>query len=1134
MPAKPTCPTCGNPNAPDAERCAQCGASLVVTCPTCGARRPWHVPRCPNCEGRAASGEEVFAALFRQAPERKVGGRYLLGTVLSSSRISTVYRAVDAERPQAPIVVKELSTMAMFRPAERRELDARFHAAVNRWRQASHPALPRITDVFSAGDRYYVVSEFVGGWSLARVVEERRVRVTPRLAANWGAQLCELLAYLHESTPPLYATFLAPRHVLVDADGRVHLVDNGLTGLFLPSAYEAYGGVTGYSAPELRAGAPSPQSDAFALGRLLYAILVGRLLEKGLPRNLPLQQAVPDAPIGLVRAIARAAHRDPAERYASLREMRAELWTEMDGPLEPIAGWSYQAREAAPAPAQPLPARPAAAPGQPGMAAFGFERDARFGPAQAPRGRSASAARPAAGSAAPPPPSARLSVQPRHARLLDLGASETRRVVLTLHNPGPVDVEGRITSHVDWISAPGKAFRLPANRQAKAIISVLGGRLDPGQVSEPQAVSIDTNAGRVWVAVTAEVPSGPSLQVEPLLLDFGEVEGEGERVLPLTLVNDGRQALAGRISPQVEWLRVARPEFRCPAQGQVQVSVTLLPERLPPGEQTPPVALLVDSDAGQERVAARAWAKRPALAMEATLIDLGDLLVGKTGEGRAMVGNRGDGRLEGSARSLAPWLQVQPRQFACEPGESLQLTLSADTAGLAEGPISLAEAVRIYTNAGARSLSVRLTVLAPRMLLNTTQVFFGEVAYGERQERRLRVQNVGTAPLEASLQPLVSWLSVGEADIVVPASGEQTVTLTADTSPFDHGALVVDQPVLRITAGTMLQDVTASLTVLRPLLRVEPEVLDFGYSDPTQPAVRTLTIANDGTGTMAWNVQSDATWAEFEPHRGVCKAGEEVQVRATAYGLALEEGVESAQATLVVSSDAGREKVPLRFAVASPRLACDATFIDLGESVNRAPAAGSFRVFNYGLGLLRGAVRSDETWLVVDRASFECETGRSVEIRVSTDMDEFPPEASYAQGYIHLESNGGSAEVQAVVTVLLEPDVRGPAEGVVLGPSRGGEGLAGRLALRNEGLATARMELLPSAPQIVLARTFCDIKPGKRVRVAVQWEGTAPSAAEEYYIEARAQDGATLRVPVIIGEPGAADAPVEEQGTAGS
>ena len=85
-------------------------------------------------------------------------------------------------------------------------------------------------------------------------------------------------------------------------------------------------------------------------------------------------------------------------------------------------------------------------------------------------------------------------------------------------------------------------------------------------------------------------------------------------------------------------------------------------------------------------------------------------------------------------------------------------------------------------------------------------------------------------------------------------------------------------------------------------------------------------------------------------------------------------------------------------------------------------------------------------------------------------------------------------------------------------------------ALRNEGMATAHLELVASTPQIVLSRDLVDIKPGKRVRIGVRWEGEPPAAGAVHHIEARAQDGSLLRVPVTLGQPGgpADDAADEE------
>jgi len=1108
------CPKCGRPNATDAAQCAHCSAPLEVVCPRCGTRRPWYVARCPRCDARAAD-EAAFSELFRQRPARRILGRYSVSETLSAGRVSAVYRVTDSTQPGSVYALKELSPIALFRPDERRDLESRFHAQLRQWRRVTHPAVAHIVDAFTERDRYYVLMEYVSGRSIRDVITDRRTRISAALAANWGAQLCDLLHHLHDLEPPLYAPFLAPAHVMITPFGAVKLVDLGLTYPFHPAGdYGPHGSTQGYSAPELERTGPNAKTDQFALGRLLYALLVGRLLERGLPRNLPLQRAVPDISATLARAIARAAHRDPARRYDGIGDLRRALWDDAQPPLEPVEGWEQASRLSA----APSDRRRRAPDDGSSMADWGFEPDPRYGRhTRRPAAPMSEHRKPQESQPLTPEP-ARLTIRPQHLRLDDLHPDEARRIVLSLHNVGSVPVEGRLVSRVQWLRAPAKTFRLPAHREAKAIIRVSAEHLGRGQTTEPQALLVDTNAGQQWIAVTAEVPVGPVLALSPEALDFGEVEGAGQRSMVLTVRNGGSGVLSGALHSQVDWLRTDRQEFRCMPGEQVDVQVSLLPDRLPDGPQCAADALLVDSDAGQRRIEVRAWVRRPHMEIEPTQLRYGDLVAGEIQRLPIRVRNVGDGPLTGRAQSLVAWLQVQPEEFSCGPGGLVELAAIADTVGLGEGPVSLPEAVHIQSNAGAVTLGVHVRVLAPRLALSTTHLGFGELTPGGTAQRFVTVRNDGSAALHATLEPLVEWARPAVNEIEVPPGGAADVAISADGSRVVHAAEIVEQPIVRVSAGNVMRDITATLSVLRPALRVEPSELDFGFADPAAPVTRTLQITNKGTGRLAWHAISDAAWVEVRPESGVCGPGETEEVHLTAYALALEEQTEAAEGTLAINSDGGRAKVPMRLAVANPHLACDTTFLDLGESVNYESVSASLRVFNYGLGRLTGSVRADQTWLVVSRASFECDTGRSVEIGVSTDMAEFPEGSSYGSGTLRLESNGGDAEVEVGVTVLLEPRVRA-VDAVRLSPTPDRQAEAqGRVVLSNDGLAPAHVELVPSAPQMVLSRSFCDIKPGKRVRVGVRWEGAPPEPASELTIEVRVHDGTEFGVPVILEE----------------
>ena len=461
MVTKQRCPKCNYLNEIGASHCVQCRAPLIQICPICGTPRPWYVPRCPHCESNTADGT-AFADLFRETPTQRLDDRYVVKSVIATTRTSTLYRAVNVQQqPSLTYAIKEFSYVALFRPVERRQAESALDHAIARWSAIEHPALPRIVETFEEHEKQDVVFEFVDGWSIQRIISARRVRATPDLVRNWGAQLCDLLGCLHGQTPPLYAPFLSPSHVMVDTHGRIKLVGLGLGRLFTPDASAAFGSVRGYSAPELSDTGPTARTDAFALGRLLYALLTDRLLEKGIPRRLPLQRAVPGISSRLVKAVARAAHRDPDKRFASMADFRGALWGEQDGSPEPLDDWLQVAMSKSEETLPPETSQPISRQGAQTMADMGFIPDPRFRPQQA--------------SAPTPRPSdqqPRISIYPHAFVEKALKADEARRIVLTIRNKGDAELVGHMQSHVDWLRAPRKTIKLPAGRQAKVILSL--------------------------------------------------------------------------------------------------------------------------------------------------------------------------------------------------------------------------------------------------------------------------------------------------------------------------------------------------------------------------------------------------------------------------------------------------------------------------------------------------------------------------------------------------------------------------------------------------------------------------------------------------------------------------------------
>ncbi|MGC9360353.1 MAG: serine/threonine protein kinase, partial [Anaerolineae bacterium] len=283
-----------------------------------------------------------------QGPEtgRTIADRYVVLERIASSRTGAVYLARDAADPSRRYVIKQLSTIALFRADERREAARRLRAVVDRWRDVEHEALVGIHDLILGERAHYVVMDAIPGLSFRQIIASPHLAVSPDLARNWGRQICALLTHLHTLPQPMYAPFLSPGHAMVTPDGTVRIVDLGLSHLFTGTdpTYGPYGTIKGYAAPELDTAPLSPTSDVYAVGRLLYALLAGVLLEEGTRGAPSLQRAVPGISRKLVRTIARAAHRDADQRFATAQDLDTALADGAADAPEPMSDWIARAR----------------------------------------------------------------------------------------------------------------------------------------------------------------------------------------------------------------------------------------------------------------------------------------------------------------------------------------------------------------------------------------------------------------------------------------------------------------------------------------------------------------------------------------------------------------------------------------------------------------------------------------------------------------------------------------------------------------------------------------------------------------------------------------------------------------------
>jgi serine/threonine-protein kinase len=193
---------------------------------------------------------------------------------------------------------------------------------------------PHIAGVIEAGvtvdDRAYLVLEYIDGEDVLSHCRARDLDAPARV--HLLLQLTDALAYAHRNL--VVHRDVKPANVLVDAHGRIRLLDFGIARLLdpaddVPRTHTVWRAFTPeFAAPEQIAGAPTTTAvDIFAAGMLLQCLLGGKP-DRSRPST---RETVAGADRDLF-AIARRATRDePEARYATIDALAADLRAWLEG-----------------------------------------------------------------------------------------------------------------------------------------------------------------------------------------------------------------------------------------------------------------------------------------------------------------------------------------------------------------------------------------------------------------------------------------------------------------------------------------------------------------------------------------------------------------------------------------------------------------------------------------------------------------------------------------------------------------------------------------------------------------------------------------------------------------------------------
>ena len=262
-------------------------------------------------------------------------GNYVILDKLGQGGMGMVLKA-EHQRMKRVVALKVLSPQAVKTPDAVRRFEREVQAAA----KLEHPNIVTAYDADQANKTTFLVMQFVDGDDLSAIVKKRGPLPADRavdciLQAARGLEFAHKRGVIHRD--------IKPHNLLLGKDGVVKILDMGLARIEDPAGNSNEATLTGtgtvmgtidYMSPEqaLDTKTADAQSDIYSLGCTLYYLLKGAApypADTMMKRLLAHREApippLPSAPLAVASIFQKMVAKRPADRYATMAEVIADL-----------------------------------------------------------------------------------------------------------------------------------------------------------------------------------------------------------------------------------------------------------------------------------------------------------------------------------------------------------------------------------------------------------------------------------------------------------------------------------------------------------------------------------------------------------------------------------------------------------------------------------------------------------------------------------------------------------------------------------------------------------------------------------------------------------------------------------------
>ena len=281
---------------------------------------------------------------------RLLSDRYELGDTLGYGGMSEVHRGMD-KRLGRDVAVKVLRADLARDP----QFQLRFRREAQNAAALNHPAIVAVYDTGEVQSEFgplpYIVMEYVDGHTLREIVKTQGPMSQQRVIEVM-ADVCAALDFSHKHN--IIHRDVKPANIMINRAGAVKVMDFGIAralgeGQNVTQTAAVIGTAQYLSPEQARGEAVDARSDVYAAGCVLFELLTG---EPPFTGDTPVAVAYqhvredprspsevnPQVTPALDAIVLKALSKNPANRYQSAAEMRADLVRVRSGqqPLAPI------------------------------------------------------------------------------------------------------------------------------------------------------------------------------------------------------------------------------------------------------------------------------------------------------------------------------------------------------------------------------------------------------------------------------------------------------------------------------------------------------------------------------------------------------------------------------------------------------------------------------------------------------------------------------------------------------------------------------------------------------------------------------------------------------------------------------